>query len=56
LAGFIYFAGVVEIPTVQVFVHTGAVEIPTELIKKRWMINAREGVDCFIPGYSEANV
>jgi hypothetical protein len=35
-------------------VHTGAVCIPECLVMKRWTISARNGVQCFIPGYKES--
>uniref|UniRef100_A0ACD5XQL4 Uncharacterized protein n=1 Tax=Avena sativa TaxID=4498 RepID=A0ACD5XQL4_AVESA len=38
----------------KVLVHVGAVELPTGLVEKRWTINAREGAECFIPGYADA--
>jgi hypothetical protein len=35
-------------------VHTGVVEIPPGLIKKRWTVAAREGAQICITGYKEA--
>ncbi|CAM0870364.1 unnamed protein product [Alopecurus aequalis] len=38
----------------KVLVHTGAVEIPSSLIKKRWTVSAREAADVCVPEYADA--